>query len=649
MSAFAGIIALDGNTVDSEAEASAARAITAVHGGRTVTRRVAGAAFVQRVASAETPLAGETHPLTGANGRSLFAALARLDNREELAARLGLSGAELVRTSDAHLLLSMHVRFGDDGVAQCLGAFAFALWDADGRRLTLVRDCLGNRPLFYHRGPQFVAFATSLRALLVLPGVPRAVDELALAQFIAVNNREREHTLYRGIERVPSRTMVSIDRDSIRSRKYWTPDFDAAPLYRREEDYIERARELLDLAVASATRDTPHVAITTSGGLDSSAIAATAARLGVARSITCFSRVPPAGTHIDVGPFRYLDERDKVEALARMHPSLTVRFITPEGDDPFAEHDTRYFARASLPAFGPIGMGIGRHFIDAILAAGHRVVLIGNYGNFGLTWEGSLSLVALLRGGQWGTFSHELGAVARESDRSLARTFAADVTMPTAPFWMHRLIYKLRGRDPDSVAQHSALNPAFIAESGLARRWREQGFDPWFGPRGWNAARLRAARVFDHNQHASDIRAMADEIVGCEARDPHADRRLLEFALAVPEPMYRRDGVPRSFARRVLADRLPHEIIDERRRGANNPTWFRSLDARRANIARDIERLEASPLARRLLDVPRLKRLMTQWPKDEQAAEQRSGEYRLALARGVHVGRFIRWVEGGNE
>ena len=100
----------------------------------------------------------------------------------------------------------MHERFGDAGVARCLGAFAFALWDAEARRLTLGRDCLGNRPLFYHRGPQFVAFATTLRSLLALPGVPRAIDELALAQFIAVNLREQQRTLYRGIERVPSRT-----------------------------------------------------------------------------------------------------------------------------------------------------------------------------------------------------------------------------------------------------------------------------------------------------------------------------------------------------------------------------------------------------------------------------------------------------------
>jgi asparagine synthase (glutamine-hydrolysing) len=112
--------------------------------------------------------------------------------------------------------------------------------------------------------------------------------------------------------------------------------------------------------------------------------------------------------------------------------------------------------------------------------------------------------------------------------------------------------------------------------------------------------------------------------------------------------MYRRNGVPRSFARAVLADRLPPEILHERRRGLQGVTWFRNLNARRNDVAADLERLEASPLASRLVDLPRLKRLMQQWPEDENAAEKRRYEFRLALTRGVHVGRFIRWVEGGN-
>jgi asparagine synthase (glutamine-hydrolysing) len=72
------------------------------------------------------------------------------------------------------------------------------------------------------------------------------------------------------------------------------------------------------------------------------------------------------------------------------------------------------------------------------------------------------------------------------------------------------------------------------------------------------------------------------------------------------------------------------------------------LNARRHEFASDIERFEASALASRMLDLPRLKRLVAEWPKDEQAAQARASEYNLAFARGMHIGRFIRWVEGGN-
>jgi asparagine synthase (glutamine-hydrolysing) len=646
MSAFAGIVALNGSAIDQGAEDRIASALTAWRKGRTVARRIENAIFVHRASPQGTN--GEEQPLTSPNGHALFAADARLDNREELGHALGLGNTELAHTSDAALIHRVYERWGDGGVARCLGAFAFAHWDAAARRLALGRDCLGNRPLFYHRGPQFISFATNLGALLALPGVPRAVNELALAQFIAVNIRDDWQTFYSDIERVPSRTLVTIGHAGVHRRHYWSPDPDAPPPYRRDEDYIERARELFDIAVASATRDTPSVAIATSGGLDSAAIAATAARQRAAASIKCFCMVPPLDTAIDVGPSRYFDERDKIEALARMYPSLDIRFIAPDRPHPKAKDDTFYFVRANLPSLAPASFGDGLYLPEAVAAAGHRALLIGNYGNFGLTWDGRLSLVELFRARQWHGFARELRAAARLSNRSLVRTFAGDLVMPTSPVWLRRIIHRVRGRDPDSVAHHSALNPAFIAEADLARQWRAQGFDPWFGAGDWNPKRLRARRLFDQNQYARDIRGLAEEIFGFEVRDPLGDRRLLEFALTVPEPMYRRDGIPRSFARRVLADRLPPEILHEHRRGANTPTWFRALDERRDDVAADIDRLEGSPLASRLIDLPRLKRLMAQWPKDDSEAETRRSEYRLALARGVHVGRFIRWVEGGN-
>src|SRR5262249_58230224 len=128
--------------------------------------------------------------------------------------------------------------------------------------------------------------------------VRREIDEVELANFLALNHAAERRTFYRGIDRVPSRSLVTIDAAGVRQRKYWQPNLDGAP-WAREEDYVERARELLDVAVASATRDTPHVTIGTTGGLHSSAIAATVARLGRAGSITGVTVVPPPDPAIE--------------------------------------------------------------------------------------------------------------------------------------------------------------------------------------------------------------------------------------------------------------------------------------------------------------------------------------------------------------
>jgi asparagine synthase (glutamine-hydrolysing) len=304
MSAFAGIASLSGNPLDTKLLDRASAALAVSRKGHAAARSFRATVFVERISPSDM------QPPSRHDDLEPFAAVARLDNREELADALGLASYELAQTSDTVLLRRTFERWGDAGVARCLGAFAFAHWDGEVRRLTLGRDCLGNRPLFYHLGPEFICFATTLGALFALPGVPRAIDEVALANFIALNLSDTARTFYRGIERVPSRSLVSIDNTGVHRRYYWTPDVNAPPPYRRDEDYVERARELFDLAVAAATRDATRVAIATSGGLDSSAIAATAARQGLAASVTCLCLVPPPNTNIDVAVSRYLDERD---------------------------------------------------------------------------------------------------------------------------------------------------------------------------------------------------------------------------------------------------------------------------------------------------------------------------------------------------
>ncbi|HWD58310.1 MAG TPA: asparagine synthase-related protein [Stellaceae bacterium] len=610
-----------------------------------MSRRSPGALFVY---CPDAPGGHDPQPIARER-EGLFAALAHLDNRDELGAALQIPTPELARTSDAALFMRIVENWGERGVARCLGGFVFARWDADTRTLTLGRDCLGiSRTLFFYRGGDFVVFASTLVALLSLPFVPREIDEVSLANFMITNMREARRTVYRGVERVPSRTMITFDRAGIRHAHYWSPDLTSVR-FRREEDYVERARELFDQAVLTATAGSRHVAISTSGGLDSSAIAATAARLGRAERITCYTLVPPPGAADDARPWEYPDEREKVAALGRMYPSLDIRLLAPEAPHAFEEDDTRYFAKMGFPIHsGGVNLGWFSYLYDAVAVDGHRALVEGRFGNWGLTWDGSFFLLALLLRGDWRTLVRELPIEAAERGRGLAHTLAAQALIWNVPVPLRRLLHRLRGRDTGSVAHYSALNPSFIAECDLPRLWRNTGFDPWSRPSVWNPARFRASKLFDSNQVARDLYAQTEDQYGFATRDAHADRRLLEFALSVPEPLYHRGGVPRSFARAVFADRLPREILDERRRGAQGGAWFRRMDVRRQDIAREVERLEASPLARRMIDLPRLKRLVDEWPTDEQAAIARRGDYRVVLARGIHFGRFIRWVEGGN-
>jgi asparagine synthase (glutamine-hydrolysing) len=502
--------------------------------------------------------------------------------------------------------------------------------------------------LFFHRTDRFAVFSDILAVLLALPEVPREIDEIALADFLALVSREPRRTLYRGIDRTPGRSLVSIDKSGARHRLYWEPNLDAYAHLRREEEYVEQARALFDQAVVAATSGLRTVAIGTSGGLDSSAIAATVARLGRSENIVCYTLVTPPDWDADISSGKYLDENEKVQALGRMYPQLQLRQIVRDRLHPRLSADRQVFASAALPSRTPTILALTPKVWEAALADGHSTVLYGSAGNLGLSWSGDYSLLALLREGSWATFLRELFAVSRQSRRGLARTALSDIVLPGGPDMLRRAAQRLRGGNPDSIEYYSALNPAFIADRGLRRRWRELGFDPSHRRNGWSSIPMRTFRLFDNASVAGDAGSALHEFEGIEIRDPHSDRRLLEFALSVPEWLYRRNGVSRSFARAVFADRLPREILDERRRGANTTPWFRVLDARREDYAMEIERFQDSATARRLLDLPRLRRLLDEWPKDERAAHRRELDYNNVFTRGMHAARFIRWVEGGN-
>ena len=127
---------------------------------------------------------------------------------------------------------------------------------------------------------------------------------------------------------------------------------------------------------------------------------------------------------------------------------------------------------------------------------------------------------------------------------------------------------------------------------------------------------------------------------GIDARDPLADRRMIELTFAMPLAQFDHDGIARSLARRVLADRVPAEVLAERRRGYQSADWLDYLTTYRSGIALEAE-LQANSEAANFLDVGRMQDLISQWPAELNKPDT-TRLYRKALMTGLAAGHFAR-------
>ena len=170
--------------------------------------------------------------------------------------------------------------------ARLRGMFAFAIWDGGARRMVLGRDRLGVKPLYYHRDPAGgFCFASEIKALFVDPGVPRALNEPRLAEYLVYRSVAGEETLFDRHPRVGARHADGPRRRSRGPEAYWTPAVAIAST--GDPADVETGRRLLyDAVDVRLVSDVPLGTIT-SGGLDSSLVSAMAAD-AAGRSIDTF-------------------------------------------------------------------------------------------------------------------------------------------------------------------------------------------------------------------------------------------------------------------------------------------------------------------------------------------------------------------------
>lgn len=572
------------------------------------------------------------------SGTALVADL-RLDNRAILVDRLSLPPSVLKTRSDCWFLLQAWLRWGEACAEHLLGDFAAAIWDGQRQSLTLLRDHMGQRPLYYFQTPELFVFASSVRAILAHPEVPRRLSPRVLAEYLANGFPALQgNTIYEDIAMLPAATVLSVPRDRPpEMRSYWRPEADPDMIDRPEREYEEAYRSVLGQAVHDRLRSIGNPGLLLSGGFDSTAIAALAGaplsvqgrKLIAVTHITSDPTTAPGGdrardwTQHCSDHMPHLDLRPVKNPGASMLDGL-VGAIGRQGAPPLTDH----YAYSAL--------------LRTAAAAGARTVMTGDGGDFTLNHRGNGFLAWLLATGRIGAFLSEYRAHLKRTSDTVWTTFTRQILRPLLPYSVRERWRWLRGRQPNRYRQ-IAVNQDFIRDissAGPAFHWRDDR--PLLpGPDFLSRRRIVLARRM--NRPIVDFADEAREL-GMNLTLPYLDRRVVELSLALPHNLIVRDGWNRHLARRALAEILPprYQVRDRSNRDGVAIEALRDHRRDVANLMGEADRLRRSGACDEV-DFDGLKQLLQ--------AEQGSPQADDMLFQAMHVisvARFLEWYRQPN-
>lgn len=639
MSAFAGLVYFDGRPVAAELGSRISSGLHVEAAADPVIRRVPSGVFVHRQRVVTPEDRRDHQPSISLNGLIVSVFDGRLDNRGDLASVLNVSP----ETPDGALVRLAYEKWGGEAPARLLGDFAWTVWDVEKRQLLLARDHSIHRALFYHLGDGFVAFATTYTALFGLPEVPRELDEGAVCDLLLTCCSPEPGSLYKGINWVrPAERVVLSEKGAHRSR-FWDPTDIEVRAY-KDEECVEAAREVFERAVRARTRLAGPTVIWLSGGLDSSAVAATVAslRTGPVHGLTM---VPSAGTVGAAPDGWYLDETPFVEELARMHPSLQVECLSSLEPEEIETDPQRIFAISGVPLRGAGNIAWFMRSYRRARQLGATAILTGGWGNITLSMDGLSHLAELSTEGRWLAAAHEYAALRGSLTHARWKALGRTVLKSSLPTLVDA-VQRVRGSRPDRWRTAAAINPAFADEVHAASRWARDGILN-IDPSGAGGHRRVMRYFLSHTRIEMESQMAMRAVTGLDLWDPFADRRVLEFMFSLPTNQLLRNGQTRWLARRAFADRLPASIVRNRLRGRQNGDWLARLNRRRAEVEAEVERLEGSRLASRILDLPLLKAEFAKLPDDATLGHLRAG-MGAKLMRDLNVGQFLKWYERAN-
>jgi len=478
-------------------------------------------------------------------------------NFQELRRELEGRGHSFYTGTDTEVIVHLYEERGPRCVEALRGMFAFAVWDERDQSLLLARDRVGIKPLYYWSSGGRLAFASELKSLLELPEVERTVNWDALGHVFTFLTTPEADSIVQGVRKLEPGTILTASKQGVRLSRYWRLEW--APDYGRSEaELMEELRARLEESVRlHMVSDVPLGAFL-SGGIDSSSVVATMARLSP-RPVKTFSIGFVEEDYNELGYARLV-----ARAFGTEHHELVLEPDVLSVLEDLAWHLDEPFGDPSA---------IPTYMVSKLAAEHVTVVLSGDGGDELFAGYDRYRVEARER--RWerlpGFLRRTIGALARQAPaRMKGRNFLRHVTLDgheryldAATFFRHEEQRELFS--PAVFDLVSAQDPRREAAAYLAQPGRD-----------W----LSSLQHLDINQYLPlDILTKVDRMSmahSIEARVPLLDHKLIEFAATIPPELRLREGDGKYIFKRALRGLVPAPVLRRPKQGFAMPLgrWF---------------------------------------------------------------------------
>ena len=514
-------------------------------------------------------LAGGAQPMASSDKRLTISFNGEIYNYRELRDELASMGARFDTRSDTEVILAAWERWGVDCLPRLNGMFAFAIHDARDRSVTLARDRLGVKPLYYCAWPDGgVAFASELKGLLALPDLPRKPDLLALEDYLAFGYVPDNRCMIAGVEKLAAGHYLRLaPGENNTPVMWWDVDFSRRASGSVTDLEVELRHHLRQAVQSRMVADVPLGAFL-SGGVDSSSVVAFMAETSSHPVNSCSIGFDEAT----------LDESDYARRVAEQYRTNHHNRIVSADDfsliDLLAHHFDEPFADASaLPTYRVAELA--RESVTVALSGDGADEAMAGYRRH-VFFYGEERARALLPLSLRKTVFGRLGRLYPKADWA-PRSLRAKTTLLALAKSSETAYAEAVGVTPPHI-RAALYGPAMQAAT------RDYAAEKLYHETMANAparSGLDAAQYADIKHWLpGDILTKVDRTsmaVSLEAREPLLDYRLVEFCASLPENMRIRGGQGKALMKKAMEDKLPRDILYRPKMGFVTPIsqWFR--------------------------------------------------------------------------